>query len=738
MTTTSRPTRRLALGTLSIAAISGIGLTAVPAYADATPVTVTDAAGFATALTAATDGGTIRLGGNVTVTDPSIIVPASVTLDLAGHALTTGNITVSDSETLTVSDSAGGGTLKATAHDVPYDSEEPALAGITTTDAAVVITGGTVTAHGATRADDGFDGAGIGGNGREGVGDLPWDAEQVPSNGGSITVTGGTVNAVGGDNAAGLGGGAYGSGGTVTVSGGTVTATSSDGTLSTGAGIGGGYGGSGGTLIVTGGTVSAAGSIGIGSGDGGAYDDNPEIAGTAGSISVTGGSVVATGSGGPGIGGAGNGYLYGDGGGGTLSFTGGTTVATGSKGAAAIGGAGRTRGADVTIGAGATVTAIVGADDTSGILASAVGQGGGTYRTRTSATPLRMPFGTLTVAGTLILPTGSALRAPSDASVTLEQTGVIGGAGRIEALAAVSPLAASVGTIVNHGTIKAETTVSGVTVTDHHYALTFDPNQGTFAAGTATTAPLYASTLDAAGLTAPVATRPGFTAIGWNTAADGTGTAVTATSTISADTTLYAAWGVAPTITRQPAATTVKAGATATFTAAATGTPEPSVQWQSKPSTPASAEWRDVAGATSTTLAVTKAAAGQSGTAYRAVFTNAAGTVTSTVATLSVTTPAIVLHATPGAPRSLKAKAGTKRLTVTWKAPSSTGGTALTGYRVLYSADGGKHWKTRTVRPSTTRVVLTKLKKRHRYVVRVSAVSRVGVGSAATTRAKTK
>jgi hypothetical protein len=88
-----------------------------------------------------------------------------------------------------------------------------------------------------------------------------------------------------------------------------------------------------------------------------------------------------------------------------------------------------------------------------------------------------------------------------------------------------------------------------------------------------------------------------------------------------------------PTITTQPANQTVTAGQTATFTATATGSPTPTVQWQV--STDGGVAFSNVSGATSTTLSFTTTLA-QNGNRYRAVFTNAAGTATTTAATLTV------------------------------------------------------------------------------------------------------
>ncbi|KAB1658729.1 hypothetical protein F8O09_03840 [Pseudoclavibacter sp. CFCC 11306] len=91
--------------------------------------------------------------------------------------------------------------------------------------------------------------------------------------------------------------------------------------------------------------------------------------------------------------------------------------------------------------------------------------------------------------------------------------------------------------------------------------------------------------------------------------------------------------GVAPTFTAQPADATVTEGGDATFTIAAAGTPQPTVQWQSKA---VNADWTDVPGATATTLTVNAAKLSATGTQYRAIVSNAIGTATSTAATLTV------------------------------------------------------------------------------------------------------
>src|ERR1700730_12141144 len=89
----------------------------------------------------------------------------------------------------------------------------------------------------------------------------------------------------------------------------------------------------------------------------------------------------------------------------------------------------------------------------------------------------------------------------------------------------------------------------------------------------------------------------------------------------------------APLVTTQPAGQEVTEPESATFTAAASGTPTPTVQWEYAE---VAEFFIDVPGATSTTLTVTNTAVSQSGFKYRARFTNSAGTKESNYATLTV------------------------------------------------------------------------------------------------------
>ena len=91
---------------------------------------------------------------------------------------------------------------------------------------------------------------------------------------------------------------------------------------------------------------------------------------------------------------------------------------------------------------------------------------------------------------------------------------------------------------------------------------------------------------------------------------------------------------IAPTITTQPQDVEVKENETATFTVVTSGTEPLSYQWQQ--STDNGNSWTNIDSATSDTYTTGKTTMDMSGTQYRCVVSNSAGSVTSNVATLTV------------------------------------------------------------------------------------------------------
>ena len=90
----------------------------------------------------------------------------------------------------------------------------------------------------------------------------------------------------------------------------------------------------------------------------------------------------------------------------------------------------------------------------------------------------------------------------------------------------------------------------------------------------------------------------------------------------------------APSMTAQPSSTSVTAPTPATFTAAATGNPAPSYQWQT--SLDGGATFSNITGATNPSYATPTTTLADNGKRYRVVASNSQGSVSSAAATLSV------------------------------------------------------------------------------------------------------
>jgi uncharacterized protein YkwD len=87
-------------------------------------------------------------------------------------------------------------------------------------------------------------------------------------------------------------------------------------------------------------------------------------------------------------------------------------------------------------------------------------------------------------------------------------------------------------------------------------------------------------------------------------------------------------------------------------------------------------------------------------------------------------------QAFPAAPTSVLAAAGNAQASLTWTAPSSNGGAAITNYIVQYSSNNGSSWTTFNRSASTaTSATVTGLANGTTYVFRVAAVNSVGTGA---------
>ncbi len=163
-------------------------------------------------------------------------------------------------------------------------------------------------------------------------------------------------------------------------------------------------------------------------------------------------------------------------------------------------------------------------------------------------------------------------------------------------------------------------------------------------------------------------------------------TNVAAPSGVSSNVVTLTVGNFAAMITSDPVNRVIPAGSTTTFSATATGSPAPTLQWQID----TGSGWSNVAndatysGATTTTLTVANAAPTLNGADFRLTATNVGGTAASNPATLTVTTtaPSFTAH-----PQNRTAVVGN---TATFSA-AATGNPAPT-YQWQYSTDGGTTW----------------------------------------------
>ena len=155
----------------------------------------------------------------------------------------------------------------------------------------------------------------------------------------------------------------------------------------------------------------------------------------------------------------------------------------------------------------------------------------------------------------------------------------------------------------------------------------------------------------------------------------------------------------APSVTTQPSSATVCSGSNASFTAAASGSPSCSMQWQV--STNSGSSWSNISGATSSPYSFI-ASTSNSGYQYRAVFTNTGGTANSNAATLTVNNrPTVTTQTTSGAcfanssgTATANVSGGTTPYTYSWNSSpvqttATTTGLAAGTYTVTVTGGNG-------------------------------------------------
>src|SRR5437016_3155054 len=84
--------------------------------------------------------------------------------------------------------------------------------------------------------------------------------------------------------------------------------------------------------------------------------------------------------------------------------------------------------------------------------------------------------------------------------------------------------------------------------------------------------------------------------------------------------------------------------------------------------------------------------------------------------------------AIPSAPQNLQATAGTGNVTLSWQAPSSNGGSPITGYKIYRSSSSGTEGLLITI-GNLTSYTNTGLASGHTYFYKVAAVNGIGTSS---------
>ncbi|HVZ40363.1 MAG TPA: SBBP repeat-containing protein [Candidatus Kapabacteria bacterium] len=134
-----------------------------------------------------------------------------------------------------------------------------------------------------------------------------------------------------------------------------------------------------------------------------------------------------------------------------------------------------------------------------------------------------------------------------------------------------------------------------------------------------------------------------------------------------------------PIVQSSPVSQTVAPGGSVTFSATASGTPQPLIQWQIK----TGQVWNDIANETGTLLKLTNIPASRNGAQYRALFKNSCRVVSSDSATLTV--PSVHLITPNGGEAFCVGDVDTIR----WSTVANNGPVDLS-----YSTDNGLSWNT--------------------------------------------
>ena len=136
-------------------------------------------------------------------------------------------------------------------------------------------------------------------------------------------------------------------------------------------------------------------------------------------------------------------------------------------------------------------------------------------------------------------------------------------------------------------------------------------------------------------------------------------------------------------------------------------------------------QWSSNTNTTATTATVTGLT---NGTGY--IF-RVANVVSGVIGNYSAASSTVTPQGTPGAPTGVTPTAGAGQASLTWTAPASSGGSAITGYAVQYSTNSGATWTTATASTGSTSTsyTVTGLTNGTSHIFRVAAVNAIGTGA---------
>jgi uncharacterized repeat protein (TIGR02543 family) len=225
-------------------------------------------------------------------------------------------------------------------------------------------------------------------------------------------------------------------------------------------------------------------------------------------------------------------------------------------------------------------------------------------------------------------------------------------------------------------------------------------------------------------------TRDGYRFNGWDSLTGGGGNTWTNGEAVSlqGDITLFAKW-VQLTVPGSPTSVTatagnVQAGVSWTAPASDGGSAITGYSVTSSPLVSAPAGCTNTASTTCTFTGLTN------GTSYTftVVATNTIGSSSASTASTAITP-----RTTPGAPTALAATVGNTQVALTWTAPSSDGGSAITDYLVQFSTDGTNFTTFADGTSTTASATVTGLTNGTAYTFRVSTTNAAGTGTASST-----